>query len=600
MTSINNELTSIKVLIDGKPISEGYDILEVNVFKQINKIASARVMLTDGSSSNDSYNLSEGEELIPGKEIEIQAGYGLKTQCIFKGIITAQNIQFRSQVGGTLVLDCKDKAIKMTGSQNNGVFTNCTDSDALKKIVSNHGLKADIKPSSNIFPQIIQYNATDWDFILTRAEANGMIVIATDNQLKVTTPNADGSPVESLTFGMDILEFDSKMDAQSQLSRVEATAWNPKIQSLVKASASNPNVPNQGNITGSTLSSAVNSKTSSLLTTTNLEEAELKSWADSQLLKSRLAKITGEIKIEGNSKIEPNVIVKLDGFGSRFNGSAFVSGVTHEISNGNWFSYVSIGLDSGWFAQAVEVSARPASGLLPGIGGLQNGIVKKIYEDPKNEFRIEVEVPVFKNSGSSNVLARWTQPYASSGAGQFFMPEIGDEVVLGFLNEDPRFPVILGSLYSSQKATPYIPTEGNPKKAIVTKNQLKIEFDDENKVLTITTPSENKIIFSDKDESLTIQDQNKNKIKMDSEGITFNTSRDVKLTAEGSVTISGGTGVTISSEATATISAESSLSLSGLDASISAETSLSASGGAEASLTAGGELSITGAMVMIN
>ena len=571
----------------------------MKVFKQINKIASARVILLDSSRGIESNKLREEEAFIPGKKIEIQAGYDLKTESIFKGIITAQNIQFRSNTG-TLVLECKDESIKMTGSKNNSVFTNSTDSDAFKKIISNHGLYSDIKSTTNILPQIIQYNATDWDFLLTRAEVNGMIVIATDNKLKITTPIATGSPIETLTFGEDVLEFDAKMDALSQLSGVEATAWSSKNQALVNASASNPSIPNQGNIAGSTLSSVVNSKASTLLTTANLEEEELKSWADSHLLKSRLSKITGEIKIIGNSKIEPNVIVKLDGFGSRFNGSAFVSGVTHEICNGEWISYVNIGLDSEWFAREVEVSARPASALLPGIRGLQNGIVKQIFKDQKNEFQIEVEVPIFKNSGSSNVWARWTQPYASSGAGQFFMPEVGDEVVLGFLNEDPRFPIVLGSLYSNEKPTPYNPTEGNPKKAIVTKNQLKIEFDDESKILTITTPGENKVILNDEEECITIQDMNANIITMDSEGISLNSPRDINLTAEGSVTISGKEGVTISSEATATISADASLSLSGLEISISAETSLAASGGAEASLTAGGEVTVTGAMVMIN
>ena len=40
--------------------------------------------------------------------------------------------------------------------------------------------------------------------------------------------------------------------------------------------------------------------------------------------------------------------------------------------------------------------------------------------------------------------------YASNGAGAASYPEIGDEVVVAFMNGDPRFPVIIGRLYSKK------------------------------------------------------------------------------------------------------------------------------------------------------
>lgn len=600
MSASDSSLVSFKVLIDGSQISESYDILDFKVFKAINRIATAKLKILDGSVAKENFTVSSGDDFVPGKEIELQIGYDMTTKSIYKGVIISQSLQSRGRSGSLLVVECQDKAVKMTIGQNNGVFADSTDSDVLQKLASNHGLSAEISSTSNTFPQIIQYYTTDWDFMLSRAEVNGMIVLASDNQLTVGAPKTSSAALMTLTYGSNIFDFDLKMDARTQLSGVQATAWDYKNQALVDASASDPSVPDQGNLSGSKLSSIANSDTFQLQTTANLETAALKTWADAQLLKSRLAKIQGEVKIQGNADIVPNAIVKIEGLGSRFDGDAYVSGVVHEISEGNWFTYITVGLNMDWFAKSVEVSAYPASALLPGIRGLQNGTVKQIYEDPNSETRIEVDVPIFKNSESSTVWARWVQPYATSGAGQFFMPEVGDEVVIGFLNEDPRFPVVLGSMYSSQNAPPYTPAEENPKKAIVTKSQIKIEFDDENKVLTLTTPGENQIILSDEDEGITIKDQNENKITMTSSGITMNSPADIQLTADGSVTISGTAGVTISSEAEVSVSGEAGLSMSGLEVSISGETSFSASGGAEASLSAGGELSITGAMVMIN
>lgn len=599
MSADTHSIVSIKILINGSEIKESYDIVDIKVIKQVNRISFAKVKIIDGSVSKEGFELSSSDEVIPGKEIDIQAGFGLKTSSIFKGVITAQNIQSRSNAGSVLILECKDKAAKMTIGQNNGVFTDKKDSEVMSTLASNHGLSIDAKATTTSYPQLIQYNSTDWDFLLSRAEVNGMIVTTNANKISVQPPKTSGA-VETLTFGENIFELNTRMNAESQLADVKSMAWDFKNQKLVDASASPPSVPSQGNLTGKKLADVLSPKEFNLYSTANLDEGELKSWADGQLLKSRLAKIIGEVKAFGNGKIEPNTVIKLAGMGKRFNGDAYVSGVVHEISEGNWFSNINIGLDPQWFAKAVDVSAKPASALLPGISGLQNATVKQIYEDPDNETRIQVDIPIFKNSGESLLWARWVQPYASSGVGIFFMPEVDDEVVVGFLNDDPRYPVILGSMYSSQKAPPETPAEKNPKKVILTQSKIKIEFDDENKVLTITTPGENKMIYSDQDQSITIQDQNSNKITMDSGGIELNSPKDIKLTAEGSVTISGTAGVTVSSEASTTISGEAGVSVSGLEVSVSAETSFSASGGAEASVSGGGELSLSGAMVMIN
>ncbi|MEO1513382.1 MAG: type VI secretion system tip protein VgrG [Bacteroidota bacterium] len=600
MSTQEHDLVSVKILVNSSQIKEVYDVNEVRITKEANRISTAKIRILDGSSSSEDFPISDGSEFVPGAEIEIQAGFGLTTDSVFKGIITGQSLQYNTHSGSVLTVECKDKAIKMTIGQNNGVFTDSTDSDVMEKLASNHGLSAKITSTSNTYPQIVQYFSTDWDFLLSRAEANGMIVIASDNELTVDTPKSDGSTVSDLTYGLNIFAFDTKMDARTQLGAVQATAWDYSQQALVNASADDPSVPDQGNISGSTLSSVASPSTFELFSTVHLEQSDLQSWANARLLKSRLAKIQGTLKVNGGSDYQPNVLVKLSGLGKRFNGTAYVSGVTHDIRNGNWYSHLNIGLSDKWFAREVDISARPASSLLPGIRGLQNGTVKQIYEDPKGETRIQVEVPIFKNSGESLVWARWVQPYATSNAGFFFMPEVEDEVVLGFLNDDPRFPVILGSLYSSQKTPPETPEEKNFKKAIVTNGQLKITFDDEKKIMTLETPGGNSITMNDEEASIAIKDSNGNEIEMKEQGISLNSPSSIKLTAEEEVTISGAAGVTISSEATVSVSADASLSLSGPEISIEAEAELSVSGGAAASITAEGEMSLTAAMIMIN
>ena len=95
-----------------------------------------------------------------------------------------------------------------------------------------------------------------------------------------------------------------------------------------------------------------------------------------------------------------------------------------------------------------------AAGVLPAVDGLQIGVVLKLDADPAGEYRIQVNVPVLE-AQTEGVWARLLSFYASNGFGQYCVPEVGDEVILGYLNNDPCYPVILGSVYSSKQKPAY-------------------------------------------------------------------------------------------------------------------------------------------------
>jgi uncharacterized protein involved in type VI secretion and phage assembly len=174
-----------------------------------------------------------------------------------------------------------------------------------------------------------------------------------------------------------------------------------------------------------------------------------------------------------------------------------------------------------------------------------------------------------------------------------FVPEVGDEVVLGFLNNDPRAPVVLGSLYSSQHAPAYAPDAPNTNKVIVTKNQLKITMDDVKKVVVVSTPGGHVLTMSDDAKSVTLVDSNGNKLNMESGGITLDSCADITLTATGNIALNANGGaVNVKGSAEITASAPS--------ISASASASLSLQGDLSAKLSSSGETTIQGTMVMIN
>lgn len=91
--------------------------------------------------------------------------------------------------------------------------------------------------------------------------------------------------------------------------------------------------------------------------------------------------------------------------------------------------------------------------------------------------------------GKNKLLwARLSTMYATNASGNFFLPEPDDEVVVGFMNEDPGHPIILGGVYGERHKPPYEYEAKNNMKAIVTREKMRIEFNEEKKVITISTP----------------------------------------------------------------------------------------------------------------
>ena len=222
---------------------------------------------------------------------------------------------------------------------------------------------------------------------------------------------------------------------------------------------------------------------------------------------------------------------------------------------------------------------------------MQIGVVKKLDEDPEGEHKIQVAVPVL-NVEKEGVWARLASFYGSNGIGAFFIPEIGDEVVLGYFNNDPCHPVILGSLYSSKNMPPYDLTGENDTKAIVTRSKLKIEFDEENKVTTIVTPAENKIVISDADKSILLADQNQNKVELGPDGILLDSPKDIRIVSKQKITIEATSGIEVESKAD--------VNIKGMNIDNSADVGFVAKGSASAELSASGQTTVKGAMVMIN
>ena len=587
----NTDLVTFTIKVNGTVLGASYQVASINFSKEINRIPVAKLLIYDGDASAQDFAISNEPTLVPGAEIEIAAGYHAEETTLFNGIILKHSLKIRGNGSPLLILDCRDKAVKMTVARKNKYFYDTKDSDAATQIIGNYGLDTDIEDTSTTLKSIVQYDCTDWDFVVSRMEANGKLCMVDNGKITAKKPDFSTETVLDALFGATILEFDADLDARNQYQSLTAKTWDYTTQEITTASAAEPGFEENGNISGSDLGAVLGVSEYDLYSGEDLTSDELQSLADGRLQKARMSRCRGRVRFRGyGGQLNPGDLINIGGVGDRFNGKVFVSGVRHEIVNGSWTTDVQFGLSNELFTRQPDVNSAPAVDMLPAIQGLQIGIVTDLENDPDTQDRIRVRLPII-DPAEDGIWTRVACLDAGNNRGTFFRPEIGDEVVVGFLNNDPRHPVVLGMLNSSGKPAPLKAANKNDEKGYTSRSGMKMIFNDDEKSLKIETPAGKKITISEKEDYIQMEDENNNKVTMDSSAISLESGADIKLKATGDLSI----------EATnVSIKPSSSFEMSAGGASIKADSGSAAISAPSVKVEGSGTATIKGGVVMIN
>lgn len=536
-TARTPDLITFKVLSGGTELPGKYGVKSIVVEKEVNRIPYASIVILDGSVPEQDFKLSNEELLTPGKEIEITAGYHLEEETIFKGVVVKHNIKIRNG-SSYLIIECRDKAVKMTLGRKSKYFYESTDSDIIEELISNSGLTADVEATANSHQELVQYRASDWDFMVTRAQANGKLCFVDDGTIKVAKPDLSGETIETVAFGSSVHEFDGEIDARDQFSKITASSWSYTDQELIETEAEDPAINLNGDLSASDLAGVFGIEDLQFKHGGNLTQEELQDWGNAKATFQQLAKTRGRVQFQGIPDVKPGVLLTLEGVGNRFNGKIYITGVRHEIAEGNWLVDAQFGLSPTWFSETYDVSEMPGSGVIPSISGLHVGVVSQLESDPNGEDRILVQIPII-NTEEEGIWARVATLDAGENRGSFFRPEIGDEVIIGFVNDDPNDAVVLGMLHSSAKPAPIVATDDNHEKGFVTRSEMKMIFNDDKISYTLETPAGKKVILDEDADIIKIEDEHANVLTFSSDGITMESAGDIKIKASGDVNLEG-------------------------------------------------------------
>ncbi len=587
-------VTEPEIKIGGTALGGAISISSVVTHNEINKVPKAIITIYDGSVADADFAISAGSspDLSPGATVTIafKNPGSAASVTVFEGILVSHAIKVKNRAS-VLVLQCKDKAVKMVLGKSTACYTKKKDSEIASTLIGNHGLTASVDATTDINATLLQYDCSDWDFMLMRAEANGLVTSTKAGTVSVKKPDFSGSSVATLGYGSNIIEVEAEADATTQLKGVKATSWDPKTQALVTSSKTAPavSVPDKpGNFTATKLSAVAAPTEVTQMHLGQLSSAQLATWAQARMLKSRMARVRGRVKSYGFD-VWPTNVVTLTGVGARFDGDVYVTGVSHMLSGGEWLTEIQMGLSDKWHVDAMNVENVSNDSHHTITHGLATGVVKAIVTDPDSEYRVQVTIKTVAND--ADIWARMAFTDAGAARGNFYMPEVDDEVILGFMAGDGAFPVILGQLYSSKAAPPLTPDKANDQKGIFTRSGLKILFDDKAKSILLSTPGGNTVTLSDDAKSIVVKDQNSNKITCDSSGITLDTPKDITLKATGNIKLQATQAVTI--KATTDFTAE------GMNVTVKASLALALKG-TQAEVNGAAMTTIKGGVVMIN
>src|SRR5215475_1222194 len=101
---------------------------------------------------------------------------------------------------------------------------------------------------------------------------------------------------------------------------------------------------------------------------------------------------------------------------------------------------------------------------------------------------------------------------AGNARNTWFVPDTGDEILVGFHGGNPRWPYVIGALWNGKDSPPESMQAGNDVKSIVSRSGIRITLDDTNEAVTLTleTPGGQRVAMADAGSQITVEDSSGN------------------------------------------------------------------------------------------
>ena len=488
-----NPMVYCLLSLDGEPFLSR-NSYEVILEQKTNAHDTFSIIVPDDALDTYEGFVMENSKKLLGKKISLSYWqYGSENQ-VFSGIVTG--LKNRKESGyGKLVITGHSPSILLENGRADRSFEQLSLSQIVKEIGVNYPQEGKIHAEEQelnvrrVLPYTVQSQESDFGFIQRLATRygeyfyyNGKELIF-GNKAEPILELSEGRELIELEFelglkaqGFSGLAYDAEKGESIQHNAQEVqTEWKENALQAVAVQASKQLF---GNVPKSVFSGSEKSQELEEMLLKEKENRESLIWVrgrsrDSRLKNGSRAKLTD---INGRA-METYRIVEIRHY---YNGDEYynefvgVSDVLHPPYQ-----------NSGAFPKSHEQMGR---------------VVENA--DPLGLGRVRVQM-MWQEAGSEKTpWIRLLQPHSGSGKGFYFVPEIGEEVLVGFQGGNAEKPYVIGTQYNGKEKSGYADKE-NSIKAVHTRSGHKLVFTEDESIL-ITDKSGNEILLDTKGSNITI------------------------------------------------------------------------------------------------
>ena len=471
-----------------------------------------------------------------------------KQGMLVKGEITAIDVNFTNKSESHITLRGYDVSHRLHRGKFNRSFLNMSDSEIVEKIIKEAGITpGQIDSTGSRREYAFQENQTNMEFLRELSARQGFELFVQDGKLNFCKAGSRTYAHLDLHWLTNINHFNVRMSSAQQVSSVEVRSWDYENKQPIVQTAQSEKVPTE---TGQGSGSRTATKFGSLRPKMTVVDQPVFSADEAKRIAQGLCDelggefICADAKADGNGnpEIRPGRLVNLKGM-NKYDGKYYITETRHVYDKKIYSTDFTVrGLRDGSMLSMLA----PKPHLQPGQT-LMIGIVSN-NQDSKNMGRVKVKLPTLSEDHESN-WARVVHLGAGAERGYFCLPEVNDEVLVGFEHGDIHRPFIIGGVWNGKDKPPESvgdTVQGGKVRlrSIQTRTGHKIQFVEEDKGgskkgVSIQTAGGHKIKVNDSDRHIEIETNGGHKMKLDDLGrsITIKSTLNLSIEAQGNIDI---------------------------------------------------------------
>jgi uncharacterized protein involved in type VI secretion and phage assembly len=424
------------------------------------------------------------------------------------GEITAVAVEPGASGRHELVLTGFDLTHRLAREPKSRSFQRVTDADIASRIAGEYGLDADVDGTGAVHDYVLQAGETDYAFLRRRAARIGYDVWISERKFYFKkTPRSTATPPR-LRYGQNLSKFTVRFSAAERCDEVQIRGWDQLGKGAILGRATETDPGTDAPAAREMADAARRAfgrvkRNAGQFPVTDQSEAD--ALASSLLLRASGEEAVLRGEAAGDPLIGAGAKIHIEGIGSRMTGDWRVTGVEHTYGAGRPYvtRFVCGGKEPGGLADMTG----PAGGRR-GWGGLVVGIVTN-NDDPEKLGRVRVQFPTL-SADDESAWARIATPGGGKERGLQWLPEVDDEVLVGFELGDHSRPVVLGGLWNRRDVPPLpgAASGGSIKqRLLVSRTDSRLTLDDDQPSVSLSLGNSPCVVKLEKSESALTGDQ---------------------------------------------------------------------------------------------